>query len=108
MVDGIRSLLKFTVQVYSPFETVIAGRSSIYVFIENPFETIGRIRSLLKFTPQVTSITFKFTAKVTFKFTPQLSRDACNTATPHMAHLMVDLYIYRTMHIYQWQIAPLN
>ena len=26
--------------------------------------------------------------------TPQLSIDACNTATPNLAHLMVDLYIY--------------
>ena len=26
--------------------------------------------------------------------TPQLSRDACNTATPHLAHLTADLYIY--------------
>ena len=33
-----------------PFETVIDGRSSIYVFSESPFETVSRIRSLLKFT----------------------------------------------------------
>ena len=85
------SLLKFTPQVSSqngkcvqilsfrlnlikfpPFETVIAGRSSIYVFNESPFKTVSRIRSLLKFTHQVTSITFKFTATVTFKFTAQV------------------------------------
>ena len=39
---------------------------------------------------------------------PQLSIDACNTATPNLAHLMADLYIYKTMHIYLWQIAPSN
>ena len=32
----------------------------------------------------------------------QLSIDALNTATPNLA----DLYIYRTMHIYLWQINP--
>ena len=91
-------LLKFT----PPFETVIDGRSSIYVFSESPFKTVGRIRPLLEFTAQVycshlllklpaspagllpespsslvpikytTSVTFKFTARVTFKFTPHL------------------------------------
>ena len=29
----------------------------------------------------------------------QLSIDALNTATPNLAHLMADVYIYRTMHI---------
>ena len=50
----------------------------------------------------------------------QSSIDALNTATPNLAHLMVDLsislslslslslyiYIYRTMHLYIWQIDP--
>ena len=38
----------------------------------------------------------------------QLSIDALNTTTPNLAHLMADLYIYRTMHIYIWQIDPLQ
>ena len=33
------------------------------------------------------------------RFTPHLSRDALNTTTPNLA-----IYIYRTMHIYPWQI----
>ena len=40
------------------------------------------------------------------RLTPQSSIDALNTATPNLAHLMADLYIYRTMHIYLWQIDP--
>ena len=48
---------KFTAQVYPkfypPFETVIYGKSSIYVFSESPFKMVDRIRSLLKFTAQV-------------------------------------------------------
>ena len=36
----------------------------------------------------------------------QSSIDALNTTTPNLAHLMADLYIYRTMHIYLWQIDP--
>ena len=37
------------------------------------------------------------------RWTPhQLSIDALNTTTPNLA----DLYIYRTMHIYPWQIDP--
>ena len=37
------------------------------------------------------------------RWTPsQSSIDALNTATPNLA----DLYIYRTMHIYPWQIDP--
>ena len=36
----------------------------------------------------------------------QSSIDALNTATPNLAHLMADLYIYRTMHIYLWQTDP--
>ena len=77
MVGGIRSLLKFTTQVYPPCETVIAGRSSIYVFSESPFKIVSRIQSLLKFTaqftPHVTNITFTFTARVTFKFTAKVT-----------------------------------
>ena len=38
----------------------------------------------------------------------QLSIDALSTTTPNLAHLMADLYIYRTMHIYLWQIDPLQ
>ena len=36
----------------------------------------------------------------------QLSIDTLNTATPNLTHLMADLYIYRAMHIYLWQIDP--
>ena len=36
----------------------------------------------------------------------QSSIDALNTAAPNLSHLMVDLYIYRTMHIYPWQMDP--
>ena len=36
----------------------------------------------------------------------QLSTDALNTVTTNLPHLMADLYIYRTMHIYLWQIDP--
>ena len=39
---------------------------------------------------------------------PKSSIDACNTTTPNLAHLMADLYIYRTIHIYLWQIDPSN
>ena len=38
----------------------------------------------------------------------QSSTDVLYTATPNLAHLMADLYIYRTMHIYLWQIDPLQ
>ena len=38
----------------------------------------------------------------------QSSIDALNTATPNLAHLMADLYIYRTIYIYLYQIdSPL-
>ena len=41
--------------------------------------------------------------------TPQLRIYACNTATPNLAHLMADLYIYiEQCNIYPWQIAPLQ
>ena len=36
----------------------------------------------------------------------QSSIDALHTATPNLAHLMANLFIYRTMHIYLWQIDP--
>ena len=85
MVSGIRSLLKFT----PPFETVIAGRSSIYVFSESPFEMVGRIRSLLKFTPQVTSITFKFTTRVTFKFSAHQVYYQCHLQVYCQSHLHI-------------------
>ena len=38
----------------------------------------------------------------------QSSIDALHTATPNLAHLMADLYIYRAMDIYLWQIDPLQ
>ena len=37
----------------------------------------------------------------------QWSIDALNTATRNLTSLMADLYIYRTMHIYPWQMDPL-
>ena len=37
----------------------------------------------------------------------QLGIDALHTTTPNLAHLMADLYIYRTMQIHLWQIDPL-
>ena len=46
-------LLKLTAQVYPPFETVTDGTCCIYVFNKSPLKTVSRIRSLLKFTPQV-------------------------------------------------------
>ena len=38
----------------------------------------------------------------------QSSIDALHSATPILAHLMADLYVYKTMHIYLCQIDPLQ
>ena len=58
--------------------------ADLYIYIEQCTYTHGRLTPL------------------------QSSIDALNTATPNLAHLMADLHIYRTMHIYTWQIDPLS
>ena len=42
------------------------------------------------------------------RLTHHSSRDAVNTTTSNLAHLMAHLYICRTMQIYPWQIDPLQ
>ena len=98
-------LLMFT----PPFETVIGGRSSIYVFSESPFKMVSRIRSLLKFTPQVTTVTCKFTARVTFKFSAHQVYYQCHLQVYCQSHLQV--YFQNHLQVYPaiwnchwWQI----
>ena len=38
---------------------------------------------------------------------PSSTADALNTAKPNLSHIMADLYIYRQIHIYPWQMDPL-
>ena len=63
---------------------------------------LGNCSSLLvKFTPQVTSVTFKFTARVTFKFTAQVS--------PHLKQsLLVDQVSMCTVRAHLKQLAEVG
>ena len=62
---------KCTAQVSPPFETVSAGRGSIYVFSESPFKMVAQVysSSYQCHLQVIARVTFKFTARVTFKFT---------------------------------------